>query len=93
MFFVVLLDLVNLTFNNFKAIHYRYIIYVRSISGNCGVDETVDTGRLLAELNTPYILKYLDTTIDEDPYYRTIVYDVAILDTVTINCFFVLHSI
>lgn len=46
----------------------------------CGIDTALDPGRLIAEQNPNYIFDYLDKTKDEDPRYRTNVFNVMAFD-------------
>jgi len=46
----------------------------------CGIDTSLDPGRLLAEQNPNYIFDYLDKTTEEDPRYRTNVFNVMAFD-------------
>ena len=43
----------------------------------CGIDKAVEPAKLLAELNSVYLLEYLDNSEDPSFNYRTVVYDVA----------------
>ena len=43
----------------------------------CGLDKTVDPEKLLAELNSEYLLQQLDNTADPDTDYQTVVSDAA----------------
>jgi len=48
---------------------------------HCGIDSTIDSSRLLAEINGPYIFKFLDKTKDPTPGYKTRVFDIVGFDS------------
>eukprot|EP00092_Neocalanus_flemingeri_P005832 GFUD01006276.1.p1 GENE.GFUD01006276.1~~GFUD01006276.1.p1 ORF type:complete len:643 (-),score=127.79 GFUD01006276.1:260-2116(-) len=45
----------------------------------CGIDKKIDPQHLISELNSPFILDFIDNTEDTSSDYKTRVFDVALL--------------
>eukprot|EP00092_Neocalanus_flemingeri_P042140 GFUD01045954.1.p1 GENE.GFUD01045954.1~~GFUD01045954.1.p1 ORF type:complete len:625 (-),score=136.51 GFUD01045954.1:196-2010(-) len=45
----------------------------------CGIDKNIDPQHLISELNSPFILDFIDNTEDPSSDHKTLVFDVALL--------------